>query len=59
MLTGRVAAALRICAVLSVLGGGIAWLTVGREPGATPARPADLLFPCYDPCTPEDAESAA
>jgi EmrB/QacA subfamily drug resistance transporter len=58
VLTSRVAVALRICAVLAALGGVIAWLTVGGDRKLEPARPADLLIPCYDPCTTE-AESAA
>ena len=58
VLTDRVAMALRICAVLAALGGGIAWFTVGGEQKVEPVRPADLLIPCYDPCTTE-AESAA
>jgi hypothetical protein len=48
-LTGKVAVALRICAVLAALGGLISWLTVGSRGAAKPARPADLLLPCYDP----------
>ena len=58
VLTGRVAVALRICAVLSVLGGVIAWLTVGSRPISSAARPPDLLIPCYDPCITDEASAA-
>jgi hypothetical protein len=58
VLTGRVAVALRICAVLAVLGGVIAWLTVGSRPITTAARPPDLLIPCYDPCIDGEASAA-
>ena len=56
--TARVAVALRICAAISVLGGGIAWLTVGEKEAATPVRPADLMLPCYDPCVANEASAA-
>jgi len=58
VLTGRVAAALRICAALAAVGGVISWLTVGSRPVGTAARPADLLIPCYDPCTTGDPAAA-
>ena len=58
VLTGRVAVALRICAVLAALGGVISWLTVGSRPVTGAARPADLLIPCYDPCATDDASAA-
>jgi EmrB/QacA subfamily drug resistance transporter len=58
VLTGRVAVALRICAVLAVIGSAISWLTVGARPVTRPARPADLLIPCYDPCVADDASAA-
>jgi EmrB/QacA subfamily drug resistance transporter len=50
-LTGTVATALRICAALCVVGAAISWLTIGREAPARSVHPADLLMPCYDPCT--------
>jgi hypothetical protein len=50
VLTNRVAVALRICAVIAAGGAAIAWLTVGSRTVVKPARPADLLLPCYDPC---------
>jgi EmrB/QacA subfamily drug resistance transporter len=58
VLTGRVAVALRICAVLSAIGGGIAWFTVGSDARGQAARPADLLQPCYDPCRGDSASAA-
>ena len=58
VLTGRVADALRICAVLAVIGAVIAWFTVGSRPVETATRPADLLIPCYDPCVAGDATAA-
>ena len=58
VLTGKVAVALRICAAISVLGGVIAWLTVGDKPAATAVRPADLMLPCYDPCVADEASAA-
>jgi EmrB/QacA subfamily drug resistance transporter len=58
VLTARVAVALRVCAVLAVAGGVIAWLTVSSKQVAAPVRPADLMLPCYDPCV-DDAASAA
>ncbi|MGO9872299.1 MAG: MFS transporter [Acidimicrobiia bacterium] len=58
VLTGRVAVALRVCAALAAVGGVISWLTVGSHPVATAARPADLLIPCYDPCTTSDPAAA-
>jgi hypothetical protein len=57
VLTAKVAVALRICAAISVLGGVIAWLTVGEE-RAVPVRPADLMLPCYDPCAAQEASAA-
>jgi fucose permease len=56
-LTGKVAVALRICAAISVLGGVIAWLTVG-EHKVEAVRPADLMLPCYDPCTADEPSAA-
>ena len=58
VLTAKVAAALRICAVIAVLGGVIAWLTVGDKPAETQTRPVDLMLPCYDPCTSDEASAA-
>ena len=58
VLTARVAVALRICAAIAVLGGVIAWLTVGEKPAETQARPADLMLPCYDPCIDDEASAA-
>ena len=58
VLTAKVAVALRICAVIAVLGGVIAWLTVGDKPAATQTRPVDLMLPCYDPCTSDEASAA-
>jgi len=58
VLTGRAAAALRICAGLAAIGGVISWLTVNSKPVAAATRPADLLMPCYDPCTTGDASAA-
>ena len=48
-LFGTVALALRISAVLSVIGAGIAWATVGGQPCAEAVLPVDLLLPCHDP----------
>ena len=56
-LTAKVAVALRICAAIAALGGVIAWLTVG-ERKVEPVRPADLMLPCYDPCTAHEASAA-
>ncbi len=50
-LTGTVAAALRICAGLCAVGAAVSWLTIGREAPTRSVHPADLLLPCYDPCT--------
>jgi EmrB/QacA subfamily drug resistance transporter len=50
-LTGTVAVALRVCAGLCVVGAAISWLTIRREPLTRRVQPADLLLPCYDPCT--------
>jgi fucose permease len=58
VLTGRVAVALRVCAVLAVAGGVTAWLTVGGRPILAAARPADLLIPCYDPGTNDESSAA-
>jgi EmrB/QacA subfamily drug resistance transporter len=58
VLTGRVAAALRICAGLAAIGGVISWVTVDSKPVATTPRPADLLIPCYDPHTSGDVTAA-
>jgi EmrB/QacA subfamily drug resistance transporter len=58
VLTAKVAVALRICAAIAVLGGVIAWLTVGEKRDATAVRPADLMLPCYDPCIADDASAA-
>jgi hypothetical protein len=58
VLTGRVAVALRICAVLAVIGSAISWFTVGPGSITTSGRPADLLIPCYDPCVTDDASAA-
>jgi len=55
VLTGRVALALRVCAVLAAVGGVISWLTVSSRRGVRAAQPADLLIPCYDPCREETA----
>jgi EmrB/QacA subfamily drug resistance transporter len=50
LLTHRVGIALRICAVLSAIGGAIAWATVRKECTQRDAvRPADLLLPCHEP----------
>ena len=50
-LTGTVATALRICAGLCAVGAAVSWLTIGREAPTRSVHPADLLLPCYDPCT--------
>jgi MFS family permease len=49
VLTDRVAVAMRICAVLCVLGGLIAWLTVRKTSAVTAAVPASVIQPCHDP----------
>jgi hypothetical protein len=41
--------ALRICALLSVIGSVIAWLTVDVRQKVTSVPPVDLLLPCHDP----------
>jgi Na+/melibiose symporter-like transporter len=56
--TSRVAVALRICAGLAAVGGVIAWLTVDSGSRIRPARPVDLLLPCYDPGTSDSASAA-
>jgi EmrB/QacA subfamily drug resistance transporter len=48
-LTGAVAGALRISAVLSVIGAAIAWLTVDTKQEVASVTPVDLLLPCHDP----------
>src|SRR5207244_3635773 len=48
-LTGTVAVALRISAVLSVIGAAIAWLTVDAGRVVAAVAPVDLLLPCHDP----------
>jgi EmrB/QacA subfamily drug resistance transporter len=58
VLTGRVAAALRICAGLAAIGGVISYLTVNSKPITTATRPADLLIPCYDPHKSGEAPAA-
>ena len=50
VLTGKVAVALRACAVLSVIGAAIAWLTVDVKQKVASVAPVDLLMPCHDPC---------
>ena len=54
-LTGSVALALRICAGLCVVGAAISWLTISHEALTRRVQPADLLLPCYDPCTESSA----
>jgi hypothetical protein len=54
-LTGTVAVALRVCAGLCVAGAAISWLTIGRQALTRRVQPADLLIPCYDPCTESSA----
>jgi fucose permease len=54
-LTGVVAVALRICAALCVVGAAISWLTIGSAAPSRQVHPADLLLPCYDPCTEQSA----
>jgi fucose permease len=56
-LTGKVAEALRICAGIAVVGGVIAWLTVSGKQAAA-VRPADVMLPCYDPCTAGEPSAA-
>ena len=58
VLTARVSDAMVICAVLAVLGGVIAWFTVGEKPVEIQARPADLMLPCYDPCVADEPSAA-
>jgi EmrB/QacA subfamily drug resistance transporter len=53
--TGTVAVALRICAGLCVVGAAISWLTIGTAAPTRAVQPADLLLPCYDPCTESSA----
>ncbi len=50
VLTDRVAAAMRICALLCVLGGAIAWATVRRIVSVSASVPPAVLQPCQDPC---------
>jgi EmrB/QacA subfamily drug resistance transporter len=50
-LTGSVALALRICAGLCAVGAAISWLTIEAKAPSRTVQPADLLLPCYDPCT--------
>jgi EmrB/QacA subfamily drug resistance transporter len=54
-LTGAVAVALRVCAGLCVVGAAISWLTIGDVRPSRQVQPADLLLPCYDPCTESSA----
>jgi hypothetical protein len=49
VLTDRVAAAMRICAGLCVLGSVVAWLTVRKIAAVAPAVPASVIQPCHDP----------
>jgi len=57
-LTGKVAVALRICAGIAVVGGVIAWLTVEAKKQIVAVRPADVMLPCYDPCTADEPTAA-
>jgi EmrB/QacA subfamily drug resistance transporter len=49
VLTDRVAAAMRICAGLCVLGSVVAWLTVRKIAAVAPAVHANVIQPCHDP----------
>jgi EmrB/QacA subfamily drug resistance transporter len=49
VLTDRVAAAMRICAGLCVLGSAVAWLTVRKIAAVAPAVHANIIQPCHDP----------
>jgi EmrB/QacA subfamily drug resistance transporter len=53
VLTNRVAAAMRICAVLCVIGGVIAWLTVRKVAAVRPRVLANVIQPCQDPASVE------
>jgi EmrB/QacA subfamily drug resistance transporter len=48
VLTDRVAAAMRICAGLCVLGALVAWLTVRKIAAVAPTVRASISQPCYD-----------
>jgi hypothetical protein len=48
VLTDRVAAAMRICAGLCVLGSVVAWLTVRKIASVAPAVHASIIQPCHD-----------
>ena len=49
VLTDRVAAAMRICAGLCVLGSAVAWLTVRKIAAVAPAVHPSIIQPCHDP----------
>lgn len=49
VLTNKVATVMRICAVLCVIGGAIAWFTVRRVTAVAPTALANVIQPCQDP----------
>jgi hypothetical protein len=52
-LTDHVATAMRVCAVLSFLGGVVAFVTVRTQRSVESATQASVLQPCHDPCLAE------
>jgi len=53
VLTNRVATAMRICAVLCVIGSAIAWFTVRKFAAVAPTMLASVIQPCQDPAVVE------